>query len=164
MEKRRRVVDDRLRIKWRSLIMASVKEMEERLMAKEAWGSSRDATDMSDRMTSCIREVAREVLGVSRGSRGGHRGDWWWNDKVQEKVEAKKMAYAKLIESNDEVEKWMNRKLYKMARKVNSMLEIWIQILESKRFSMSRTKIEYLECKFSNGRDLEIGVDVRLGT
>ncbi|XP_059306434.1 uncharacterized protein LOC132057863 [Lycium ferocissimum] len=72
---------------------------------------------MWDRTASCIRVVAREVLGVSTSSRGGHRGNWWWNGEVQRKVEAKKMAYAKLIESKDEVEKWTNRELYKMARK-----------------------------------------------
>ncbi|XP_059284940.1 uncharacterized protein LOC132038268 [Lycium ferocissimum] len=47
----------------------------------------------------------------------GHRGDWWWNGEVQRKVEAKKVAYAKLIESKDEVEKLTNRELYNMARK-----------------------------------------------
>ncbi|KAK4345072.1 hypothetical protein RND71_035248 [Anisodus tanguticus] len=86
-------------------------------MAKRAWGSSGDATFMWDRTDSCIREVAREVLGASRGNRGGHRGDWWWNGKVQEKVEEKKSSYVKLVESNDVMEKWINRELYKMARK-----------------------------------------------
>ncbi|KAK4351549.1 hypothetical protein RND71_030862 [Anisodus tanguticus] len=36
--------------------------------------------------------------------------------------------------------------------------------MESKGFRLSRTKTEYLECKFSNGSDPEIGVEVRLGT
>ncbi|KAK4377654.1 hypothetical protein RND71_003950 [Anisodus tanguticus] len=38
MEKKKSVVDDRLRIKWGSLTMTSGKEMGERLMAKRAWG------------------------------------------------------------------------------------------------------------------------------
>ncbi|XP_059310063.1 uncharacterized protein LOC132061229 [Lycium ferocissimum] len=70
-----------------------------------------------DRTSSCIREAAREVLGVSRGRRGGHRGDWWWNGEVQGKVEAKKQAYAKLVDSKDDEEKRTNREKYKMARK-----------------------------------------------
>ncbi|KAK4373064.1 hypothetical protein RND71_008448 [Anisodus tanguticus] len=45
MEKKK-VVDDRLRIKWGSLTMASAKEMRERLIAKGAWGSSGDASGM----------------------------------------------------------------------------------------------------------------------
>ncbi|XP_060183069.1 uncharacterized protein LOC132613026 [Lycium barbarum] len=72
---------------------------------------------MWDRTSSCIREAAREVLGVSRGRRGGHRGDWWWNGEVQGKVKAKKQAYAKLVDSKDNEDKRTNREKYKMARK-----------------------------------------------
>ncbi|KAK4368573.1 hypothetical protein RND71_012365 [Anisodus tanguticus] len=72
---------------------------------------------MWDKTASYIREVAKEVLRASQGNHGGHQGDWWWNGKVQEKVEAKKAVYVKLIESKNEVEKWTNRELYKMARK-----------------------------------------------
>ncbi|KAK4368451.1 hypothetical protein RND71_012243 [Anisodus tanguticus] len=44
MEKKKRVVDEMLRIKWGSLTMTSAKEMGERLMIKGAWESSGDAT------------------------------------------------------------------------------------------------------------------------
>ncbi|XP_060183146.1 uncharacterized protein LOC132613111 [Lycium barbarum] len=46
---------------------------------------------------------------------------------------------------------------------VNAKLEVWRQTLESKGFQLSRTKTEYLECKFS---DLvhEADVEVKLGT
>lgn len=80
------------------------------------WGKSEDANSMWDK-TSCIRVAAREVLGVSRGNFGGHQGDWWWNEDVQRKVEAKNVAYAKLVEIKDKEEKGTNRKRYKMARK-----------------------------------------------
>ncbi|XP_060171841.1 uncharacterized protein LOC132603008 [Lycium barbarum] len=117
MTRKERVVEDRHRIRWGSLTTISALEMGEKLKDMGAWDSSGDATSMWDKTTSCIRVVAREVLGVSTGSRGQHRGDWWWNGEVQGKVKAKKVAYAKLIESKDEVEKWTNTKLYKMARK-----------------------------------------------
>ncbi|XP_016436115.1 uncharacterized protein LOC107762286 [Nicotiana tabacum] len=66
---------------------------------------------------NCIREVAREVLGVSKGYSGGHRGDWWWNEEVQGKVKAKKATYLKLVESIDEEERRANKAGYKKARK-----------------------------------------------
>nr|XP_016432621.1 PREDICTED: uncharacterized protein LOC107759246 [Nicotiana tabacum] len=44
---------------------------------------------------------------------------------------------------------------------VNERLEIWRQALESKDFKLSRTKMEYLECKFS-AEPREAGMDVRL--
>ncbi|XP_070026580.1 uncharacterized protein [Nicotiana sylvestris] len=52
--------------------------------------------------TDCIREAAREVLGVS---------------KVQGKVEAKKAAYLKLVEITDEDQRRVNRERYHEARK-----------------------------------------------
>ncbi|XP_070035945.1 uncharacterized protein [Nicotiana tomentosiformis] len=44
---------------------------------------------------------------------------------------------------------------------VNKRLEVWRQTLESKGFKLSRTKIEYLECKFSDASG-EADMDVRL--
>ena len=44
---------------------------------------------------------------------------------------------------------------------VNARLEVWRQTLESKGFRLSRTKTEYLECKFSVELD-ESSVEVRL--
>ncbi|XP_060191168.1 uncharacterized protein LOC132620753 [Lycium barbarum] len=46
---------------------------------------------------------------------------------------------------------------------VNSKLEDWRQTLESKGFKLSRTKTEYLECKFS-GVPQEADVEVKFGT
>jgi len=46
-----------------------------------------------------IRVTVREVLGISRGRSGGHRVDCWWNGEVQGKLDPKKLAYAKLVES-----------------------------------------------------------------
>ncbi|XP_047257515.1 uncharacterized protein LOC124889598 [Capsicum annuum] len=61
--------------------------------------------------------TAREVLGVSRGCSGKHQEDWWWNEEVKGKVETKKRAYAKLIGSKDEEDKWKNKEEYKIARR-----------------------------------------------
>ncbi|XP_047270404.1 uncharacterized protein LOC124899542 [Capsicum annuum] len=81
------------------------------------WECSGDVDVMWDRAASCITESAREVLGVSRGRAGQHKGDWWWNEEVEKKAEIKKEAYVKLIESKDAEEKWVNREVYKVARK-----------------------------------------------
>ncbi|XP_070023252.1 uncharacterized protein [Nicotiana sylvestris] len=67
--------------------------------------------------TDCIRVAAREVLGVTKGSPGGHKGDWWWNGEVQGNVEAKKTTYLKLVESTNEEEKKTYRECYRKAKK-----------------------------------------------
>ncbi|XP_075086344.1 uncharacterized protein LOC142169047 [Nicotiana tabacum] len=46
---------------------------------------------------------------------------------------------------------------------VNAKLEVWRQTLESKGFKLSRSKTEYLECKFSEGMHEE-EMEVRIGT
>ncbi|XP_075108717.1 uncharacterized protein LOC142180398 [Nicotiana tabacum] len=70
-------------------------------------------------MTSnCIREASREVLGVSKGYTSNHMGDWWWNVEVQGKVEEKKGAYRRLVESTEDEDRRMNRERYKEARKL----------------------------------------------
>nr|XP_009774571.1 PREDICTED: uncharacterized protein LOC104224587 [Nicotiana sylvestris] len=46
---------------------------------------------------------------------------------------------------------------------VNERLEVWRQTLESKDFKLSRTKTEYLECKFNNVI-LEADMEMRLDT
>ncbi|XP_070043213.1 secreted RxLR effector protein 78-like [Nicotiana tomentosiformis] len=48
---------------------------------------------------------------------------------------------------------------------VNGRLEVWRQTLESKGFKLSRTKTEYLECKFSDGThdaDVEVKLDAQV--
>ncbi|XP_009778018.2 uncharacterized protein [Nicotiana sylvestris] len=65
----------------------------------------------------CIKEEAREVLGVSKGYSGGHKGDWWWNEVVQGKLEAKKAAYPKLVGSTNKEERRSYRECYKKARR-----------------------------------------------
>ncbi|XP_019266083.1 PREDICTED: uncharacterized protein LOC109243588 [Nicotiana attenuata] len=82
-----------------------------------AWRSNRDASAMWTTTAQCIREATREVLRVLKGYSCGIKGDWWWNGEVQGKVETKKAAYLKLVESVDEEEKRANREQYKLAKK-----------------------------------------------
>ncbi|KAF3656602.1 putative armadillo repeat-containing kinesin-like protein 2-like isoform X1 [Capsicum annuum] len=85
----------------------------QKLKSRGAWESRGGADSMWETTASCIRETTREVLGVSRGQSGKHRGDWWWNEEVKRKVEYKKGAYAKLVASKDEEERQKNREEYK---------------------------------------------------
>ncbi|XP_070031612.1 uncharacterized protein [Nicotiana tomentosiformis] len=71
---------------------------------------------------SCIREAAREVLGVTKEFFGGHKGYWWWNGEVQGKMEAKKATYLKLVESIDKEEIRTYRECYKKAKKEEKLI------------------------------------------
>ncbi|VFQ79217.1 unnamed protein product [Cuscuta campestris] len=86
-------------------------------LKKGAWESTGEATDMWARTANCIRETAREVLGVSSGSESRRQGDWWWSVSVRSKVEAKKVAYLRYMGCNVEEERAALRVEYKKARK-----------------------------------------------
>ncbi|XP_070049159.1 uncharacterized protein [Nicotiana tomentosiformis] len=116
-KRRKRAMYIQHRIKWGALTEAKVQELGVNLVTIGAWRSSGDACAMWTTTAQCIREAARQVLGVSKGHSGGHKGDWWWNGQVQGKVKTKKAAYLKLVKSVDEEEKTENREHYKLAKK-----------------------------------------------
>ncbi|XP_047268898.1 uncharacterized protein LOC124898868 [Capsicum annuum] len=72
---------------------------------------------MCNRATGYIKESTREVLSVSTGWSDRYRRDWWWNKDIKKKVETKKAAYAKLVESKDDEQKRVSREKYKLAKK-----------------------------------------------
>ncbi|KAG5572154.1 hypothetical protein H5410_061920 [Solanum commersonii] len=112
-KKKARVTCDQPRIRWGGLTTARPLMIGVKLAAMVSCGS-----------TDCIRIATREVLGVSRP--GGHKEDWWWNGKVQGKVEIKKVLRLNINGKNNkenkrrnrrELEcKKSNRKLYKLAK------------------------------------------------
>ncbi|XP_047263826.1 uncharacterized protein LOC124896314 [Capsicum annuum] len=99
--KTRRGMKVRPRVRWDSLTPVNALEIGVKL---ERMGVRGEVDNMWDRAAGCIRESAREVLVVSRGGSSRYRVDWWWSEDVKKKVETKKAAYAKLVESKDEEE------------------------------------------------------------
>ncbi|XP_070010256.1 uncharacterized protein [Nicotiana sylvestris] len=77
--------------------------------------------DIGIRIRRKKRKAEREVLGISSGCTVGHKGDWWWNAIVQDKVEAKKAAYLRFVGSSGEEERRENSKRYKVARREAKM-------------------------------------------
>jgi hypothetical protein len=44
-------------------------------------------------MGTCIRKVAREVLGVRKGKKIEDKNTWWWNEDVQRAIREKNECY-----------------------------------------------------------------------
>ncbi|XP_070045827.1 uncharacterized protein [Nicotiana tomentosiformis] len=133
LKRRKRSARGRPRIRWGALTKDKAQELEGRLSAMGAWKSSEDASTMWSTTTDYIRDAAREVLGVSTGIAGRHKGDWWWNEVVQGKVEAKKAAYLKLVGSIGEEERRACMERYKVARK-----EAMLAVTEAKTAAYGR--------------------------
>ncbi|VFQ70979.1 unnamed protein product [Cuscuta campestris] len=115
--KHRRVSSGNTHIRWMRLSGENISELIRRVQEKGARESAGEAADMWTQTANCIREAAREVLGVSSGSGSRRQGDWWWSDSVQSKVEAKKVAYLRYMGCNVEEERAALRVEYKKARK-----------------------------------------------
>ena len=45
------------------------------------------------KMTTCIRKVASEVFGVTKGSKSEPKHTWSWNNEVQKAIKGKKECY-----------------------------------------------------------------------
>nr|XP_016469628.1 PREDICTED: uncharacterized protein LOC107791978 [Nicotiana tabacum] len=76
-KKRTRVLYGQAKIKWESLTKDKAWELGVKLLTMVAWRSSEDASLMWTMTAQCIKEAAREVLGVSKGYYGGRNGDLW---------------------------------------------------------------------------------------
>ncbi|VFQ92062.1 unnamed protein product [Cuscuta campestris] len=111
------VVSGIARIRWRSWDGEKIAELISFVQLKGVWESCGEATDMWVQTSNCIREVAREVLGVSCGSVSRHKGDWWWSDLVRSKVEATKVAYLRYIDCCGDDDKAARLAEYKITRK-----------------------------------------------
>ncbi|XP_075088435.1 uncharacterized protein LOC142170427 [Nicotiana tabacum] len=122
MVKRRKMSGrGRPRIRWGALTKDKDQELEGQLTVMGAWRSSGDANSMWSTTANYIREAVREMLGISMGVTSRHKGEWWWNEVVQGKVEAKKEAYRALRGSIGEGERRACMDRYKVARKEAKM-------------------------------------------
>jgi len=85
---------------------------QKKIIADGNWRRLEDIDQMWEAMAGCIRESAKEVLGILRGGGSRLEGGWWWNDEMKGKN-----AYAALIECRTEEEKEVYKIKYKDAKK-----------------------------------------------
>jgi hypothetical protein len=78
------------------------------------WEEGEDVDDMWLKMATCVRKVASEVFGVSRGGKREAKDIWWWNDEVQRAIREKKECF-KCLHHDKSV---ANIEGYKIAKRV----------------------------------------------
>ncbi|PWZ16946.1 Craniofacial development protein 2 [Zea mays] len=69
------------RTKWWKLKGETSKVFRERVFGEDTW-SEEDANNMLVKMATCIRKMASELFGVTKGSTGEPKDTWWWTEDI----------------------------------------------------------------------------------
>jgi hypothetical protein len=69
-------------MKWWKLTKEAAKMFKERVLKEGSWHEGDDANNMWMKMFTCIRKVASEEFGVTKGGKRETKETWWWNKKV----------------------------------------------------------------------------------
>jgi hypothetical protein len=77
------------------------------------WSEEEDAKNMWVKMATCIKKVASEVFGVTKGSKGEPKDTWRWTEDVQKAIKEKKECYRSLFHDRSTI----NIETYKVAKK-----------------------------------------------
>lgn len=77
----------------------------------------RDVNQIWNQGACIIRNVARDLLGITSGKVQDQKEAWWWNDDVQVRVKLKQDRFKDLLSYEEEDETDMRRSLYKEARR-----------------------------------------------
>ncbi|KAK1669375.1 hypothetical protein QYE76_057534 [Lolium multiflorum] len=81
------------RTKWWKLKGEASQAFRERVIKEGPWEEGGDANMMWTSMATCLRKVAVEEFGVTKGSRREAKDTWWWNDEVQKVIREKKDCF-----------------------------------------------------------------------
>jgi hypothetical protein len=71
------------RTKWWKLKGEAQQTLKERMIAEGPWGEEGEVDSMWVKMAFCIRKVAREVLGVTKGKKQEPKDTWSWKKDVE---------------------------------------------------------------------------------
>jgi hypothetical protein len=77
------------RTRWWKLRGVEAQVFTNRMLGEGPWEEREDANDMWLKMATCVRKVAAEVFGVSRGGKQEAKDTWWWNEEVQKVIKEK---------------------------------------------------------------------------
>ena len=87
-----------------------------RLMNECVWDKQGCANDLWKELSMLVRQVAKEVLGESKGYIRRKKETRWWNNNVQEKIKFMKQCF-KDLNIYDSEENWVKYRLAKKEEK-----------------------------------------------
>jgi hypothetical protein len=101
-------------MRWWKLRGVEAQVFKDRMLDEGPWEEGEDANDMWLKMVTCVRKVAMEVFGVSRGGKQEAKDTWWWNEEVQKAIKEKNECFKRLHLDRSAA----NIESYKIAKRV----------------------------------------------
>lgn len=69
---------------WENLREEKGEMLKDKVLNITEWNDDSNPNEMWARMFRLIKEIAKEVMGQTKGIRmGSHKDTWWWNAKVK---------------------------------------------------------------------------------
>lgn len=103
------------RILWHNLKGEKVIILRERIGLGHSNMYKEDVDHMWNQVANIIRNVARDLLGVTSGKVQDQKEAWWWNEKVKVRVKAKQYSFRGLIGCQEDEQIGVRKTLYKEA-------------------------------------------------
>ncbi|KAK9724967.1 hypothetical protein RND81_05G111900 [Saponaria officinalis] len=107
---RKRKVIGEARIKWWKLQGENQQALLDKVGSSDIWSDykEQDIDATWDKVEHVVKDVARVVLGESKGNRPSSKDISWWNDEVRQAIKAKRECYKALGKcmSNENFEKY----------------------------------------------------------
>lgn len=118
---RRRVMSDfkeaTPRILWKNLKGDKLKIFRERIGLERNSLHEEDVNQMWNHVAHKIRNVARDMLGVSSGKVQDQKESWWWNEEIQQRIKIKQDCFRELMCCQEDEEASRRRIIYKETRR-----------------------------------------------
>ena len=61
----------------------------EKILQEATWNLEDEINILRNKMGECVKTIAKEILGESRGKCPFCKDNWWWNEDVQNIVKTK---------------------------------------------------------------------------
>ena len=68
----------------------------DKIIKEGKWNLDKDVDKMWNEMTTCIKRVAKDILGESKGCGKPTKETWWWNTELQATIKLKREAKCRL--------------------------------------------------------------------
>ncbi|KAE8661535.1 hypothetical protein F3Y22_tig00113725pilonHSYRG00880 [Hibiscus syriacus] len=108
------------RILWKNLHGVKAYDFRSKVLSLTGFRTtnSNNAYMLWKNIANSIREVGKNILGLSIGKVKKHKESWWWNDEVQTKVKTKQTFFKALLQCNYDEERSRAKQRYKEAKRV----------------------------------------------